>query len=396
MDYEIKFSKVLQSPKLEEDRLTPKLRTKSPSKQSMFFQLSPIKSPNFEIDPVFSFSSPLLLSPLLKSPVTRKIPQRCLLSFPFESNMSDFYPHPIDWSLNDFVAICHINQVHLFSVKSIISPTSTIRFPDYHSMSLKFSQDGSKIIIGFTNGKIRIYDSNTLKMLEERNFFNKEDFCESASCIDTFNNVIMTTFSNGQVGILDERLPDSSNISILHAHKDQAITVSINRINENIFATSGNENTVKIWDFRNFSETNNCQNLLTYKEHEAAIRGIAWSPKETDVIVTGGGMDDQQIKKWNITTGNTIKSINIGSQVCNIFWNKEYSEILITSGVPYNNITIWNDSTLKEVGEINSHHDRILYAAMSPQNDKLVTLTPEDPIRIWNVFQQKTYKPSLR
>lgn len=396
MDYEIKFSQIFLSPKKDEDRMTPKLRTKSPSKKSALFQLSPVKFDSFELDSMLSFSSPVLTSPLNKSPIIRKISQKYLLSFPFESRMSDFYPHPIDWSPDDIIAICNANQIHLFSVKSSISPTFTISCQRNDSMSLKFSQDGSKINVGFANGKIRIYDMSTLKMIDELTFFDTPNICESVTCIDINNQITMATFSNGKIGIFDERVTKDSPISVIDGHTDSAITVSINRINDNIFATTGNENTVKIWDFRNFETTEKFVSLLTYKEHEAAIRGLAWSPKEADIIVTGGGIADRKVKKWNTTSGETIKTVNIGSQICNVFWNKEYQEILITCGPSANDISIWNDSTLKKIGDINDHHDRILYASMSPNNDKLVTVTPKDPIRIWNVFQQKINKPNLR
>lgn len=394
MDYEIQVSKAFRSPKKNEDRMTPNLRTKSPSKQAMFFQLSPIKFDQIEIDSVYS--SPILQSPLLKSPVTRKISQKCLQSFPFETIMADFYPHPIDWSSNDIISLCHMDQIHFFSVKTSLTPLFTIANQHNNSMSLKFSQDGSKIYVGFANGKIRLFDLATTKMIDELIFFKISDLCESVTCIDINNNVTMATFSNGKIGIFDERVPYLSPISSIDGHTDAAITVSINKINTNIFATSGNEDVVKIWDFRNFDITEKCQNISIYKEHNAAIRGLAWSPKDEDIIVTGGGITDRQVKKWNITSGETIKTINVGSQICNIFWNKDYKEFLITCGLSSNNISIWNDATLKKVGEINGHHDRILYAAMSPNNDKVVTVTPKDPIRIWNAFQQKSYKPNLR
>ena len=107
-------------------------------------------------------------------------------------------------------------------------------------------------------------------------------------------------------------------------------------------------------------------------------------------------MTDKRLMICDTLTGKTQKTVDIGSQICNVFWNKEYKEIVTTTGTSSNEISLWNDTTLKNVASINNHHDRILYSVMTPDNNNIITITTNDPLRLWNLFPKKPTLLSLR
>ena len=49
---------------------------------------------------------------------------------------------------------------------------------------------------------------------------------------------------------------------------------------------------------------------------------MAWSPHQHGLLVSGGGTADRTIKFRNTFTGLTTKSIDVGSQVCNLMFSK--------------------------------------------------------------------------
>ena len=55
---------------------------------------------------------------------------------------------------------------------------------------------------------------------------------------------------------------------------------------------------------------------LVLKEHSAAVKAIAWSPHERNLLATGGGSKDRCIKTWNAVNGTRLKSVETNSQVC--------------------------------------------------------------------------------
>jgi cell division cycle 20-like protein 1 (cofactor of APC complex) len=49
---------------------------------------------------------------------------------------------------------------------------------------------------------------------------------------------------------------------------------------------------------------------------------MAWSPHQHGLLVSGGGTADRTIRFRNTLTGTTIKTVDAGSQVCNIMFSK--------------------------------------------------------------------------
>jgi cell division cycle 20-like protein 1 (cofactor of APC complex) len=68
----------------------------------------------------------------------------------------------------------------------------------------------------------------------------------------------------------------------------------------------------------------------------AAVKAVAWSPHQHGLLVSGGGTADRTIKFRNTLTGTTIKTIDAGSQVCNIMFSKNSNEIVSTHGYSLN------------------------------------------------------------
>jgi WD40 repeat protein len=105
-----------------------------------------------------------------------------------------------------------------------------------------------------------------------------------------------------------------------------------------------------------------------------------------DVIASGGGTTDKTIRIWNVATGEDLASTNTGSQVCNLFWNEEYNEILSTHGFSQYQVALWRASDLTPIAQFHEHKQRVLFLAHSPDGTKVVTAAPGDDIRIWKMF----------
>lgn len=55
--------------------------------------------------------------------------------------------------------------------------------------------------------------------------------------------------------------------------------------------------------------------MLTFEEHKAAVRALAWSPHQYGVLLSGGGNSDKSLKFWNISSGSLTASVETESQV---------------------------------------------------------------------------------
>uniref|UniRef100_A0A5F9C5H0 Fizzy and cell division cycle 20 related 1 n=1 Tax=Oryctolagus cuniculus TaxID=9986 RepID=A0A5F9C5H0_RABIT len=128
--------------------------------------------------------------------------------------------------------------------------------------------------------------------------------------------------------------------------------------------------------------------LLQYTEHLAAAKAISWSPHQHGLLASGGGTADRCIRFWNALTGQLLQCIDTGSQVCNLAWSKHASELVSTHGYSQNQILVWKYPSLTQVAKLTGHLYRVLYLAMSPDGEALITGAGDETLRFWNVFSK--------
>jgi cell division cycle 20-like protein 1, cofactor of APC complex len=150
--------------------------------------------------------------------------------------------------------------------------------------------------------------------------------------------------------------------------------------------------------------------VLRYADHNAAVKAIAWSPHQHGLLVSGGGTADRCMRFWNTVSGAPLQCIDTGSQVCNIMWSKSVNEIVSTHGYSLNQIIVWKYPSMSKVATLTGHtyrwrrvvgivfavstlsHPwcllprRVLYLAMSPDGQTIVTGAGDETLRFWNVF----------
>ena len=198
-------------------------------------------------------------------------------------------------------------------------------------------------------------------------------------------------------------------------------------------ASGGNDNQLCIWDLSNPVPT------LKFTEHSAAVKAIAWSPHQHGLLASGGGTADRCIRFWNTATNTKLTHIDAGSQVnteiqliftasvsnapdvacmrhstlhrlhagvgncilsqrclhrdrvwwvqvCNLAWSKNVNEIVSTHGYSQNQIIVWKYPTMNKLATLTGHTLRVLYLAMSPDGQTIVTGAGDETLRFWNVF----------
>ncbi|CAN1751657.1 Cell division cycle 20.5, cofactor of APC complex [Linum perenne] len=107
------------------------------------------------------------------------------------------------------------------------------------------------------------------------------------------------------------------------------------------------------------------------------------------LLATGGGEGDGRIKFWNTDTGACSKSVNTGSQVCGLLWNKNERELLSSHGSSQNQLTLWKYPSLVKIAELTEHSTSVLYMAQSPDRRTVASAAGapgNEKLRIWDVF----------
>ncbi|KAM3181671.1 Fizzy-related protein, partial [Hymenolepis weldensis] len=148
-------------------------------------------------------------------------------------------------------------------------------------------------------------------------------------------------------------------------------------------ASGGNDNRLLVWSHH---VAHDARPLLAYEEHVAAVKAIAWSPHHHGLLASGGGTADRCIKFWNTLSGQPLRSIETESQVCNLAWSEHTNELVSTHGYSQNQILVWQYPNLRQLAKLTGHTSRVLYLAVSPDGENIVTGAGDETLRFWNVF----------
>ncbi|XP_044411273.1 cell division cycle 20.5, cofactor of APC complex [Triticum aestivum] len=154
-------------------------------------------------------------------------------------------------------------------------------------------------------------------------------------------------------------------------------------------ASGGNDNLLHIWDVSMASSaqsTGRTQWLHRLDDHLAAVKALAWCPFQSNLLASGAGVNDRCIKFWNTQTGACLNSVDTGSQVCALLWNKNDRELLSSHGFMQYQLTLWKYPSMVKMAELNGHTYPVLYMAQSPDGCTVASAATDEELRIWNVF----------
>mmetsp|Transcript_5217 Transcript_5217/g.4404 ORF Transcript_5217/g.4404 Transcript_5217/m.4404 type:complete len:89 (-) Transcript_5217:150-416(-) len=70
-------------------------------------------------------------------------------------------------------------------------------------------------------------------------------------------------------------------------------------------------------------------------------------------------------------------------------FSKNVNELVSTHGYSQNQIILWKYPTMNKVVTLTGHTYRVLYLAMSPDGETIVTGAGDETLRFWKVFPKK-------
>lgn len=325
----------------------------------------------YSLSPIGSNSQKLLYSP--------KRFARCIPRSPYKvldapSLQDDFYLNLVDWSAQNTVAVGLESKVYLWNASAcevtLCSDISCISNDLVTSVS--FSEKGNLLAIGTHLGFVHIWDVVVNKNLSSRLVHRSR-----IGVMDWNNDVLASGSRDHTITISDHR--SISHISKLHGHEQEICGLKWSP-DRQMLASGSNDNKLMLWNMSDVSA------IHTFKEHTAAVKAVAWSPHQQSLLASGGGSGDKRIRFWNSLTCQQIHSIDTGSQVCSIAWSKDTNELVSTHGYQQNEILLWRYPSMRQIARLTGHSFRVLYLAMSPDGESIVTGAGDETLRFWKVF----------
>ncbi|KAJ0079790.1 hypothetical protein Patl1_24226 [Pistacia atlantica] len=246
--------------------------------------------------------------------------------------------------------------------------------------SVNWAPDGRHIAVGLNNSEVQLWDSASNRQLRTLRGGHRSRVGSLA-----WNNHILTTGGmDGQIINNDVRIRDHI-VETYRGHTQEVCGLKWSASGQQL-ASGGNDNLLHIWDRSTASSNSPTQWLHRLEEHTSAVKALAWCPFQGNLLATGGGGGDRCIKFWNTHTGACLNSVDTGSQVCALLWNKNERELLSSHGFTQNQLTLWKYPSMVKMAELTGHSSRVLFMAQSPDGCTVASAAADETLRFWNVF----------
>jgi len=324
----------------------------------------------FLLSPVPFRNSDLLGTPC-RAP--RKIPKVPFKVLDAPALQDDFYLNLVDWSSTNVLSVGLSNCVYLWSAcTSRVMKLCELSSDDMVT-SVSWTGRGAHLAVGTNKGEVQIWDSSAGRKLRSMSGHRNR--------IGTmaWNGYVLSTGSRDHSILHRDVRQQAHFMSRLQGHRQEVCGLKWS-YDEQQLASGGNDNKLCVWNLRSSTP------VLKFNEHQAAVKAIAWSPHQRGLLASGGGTADRCIRFWNTVNNSALSCVDTGSQVCNLIWSKNVNEIVSTHGYSLNQIVVWKYPAMSEVITLTGHTYRVLYLAISPDGQTVVTGAGDETLRFWQVF----------
>ncbi|KAL8901944.1 MAG: hypothetical protein Q9192_000245 [Flavoplaca navasiana] len=326
----------------------------------------------YSTSPIHFDSQRLLLSPKKTPRAVPKVPFKVLDA---PDLADDFYLNLVDWGSSNNLGVGLGSCVFMWN-SGTGKVTKLCDLQDDTVTSVSWIQRGSHVSIGTSKGLVQIWDAERCRRLRTMTGHSAR-----VGALAWNDHILSSGSRDRSILHRDVRQPDQW-LRKLTGHKQEVCGLRWNA-EDGQLASGGNDNQLMVWDKLNANP------LWKLTEHTAAVKAIAWSPHQHHLLASGGGTADRRIKFWNTQTGICVNEIDTGSQVCNLAWSKNSNELVSTHGFSQNQIVVWKYPSMTQVASLTGHTYRVLYLAMSPDGQTVVTGAGDETLRFWKCFNKR-------
>jgi cell division cycle 20-like protein 1 (cofactor of APC complex) len=318
----------------------------------------------------------------------RKISIKPYKELPAPNLMDDFYLNLLDWSSKNQIAVGCTSSVILWNNNKTQSETLfTYDSTELNNLpnnennckyvsSLIWSEDGDKLAVGNSYGLVELYDINKKQLITS---YKGHSF--RVGVVSWNRNIISSGSKDYSIITRDIRCKDTeeSIIRKFYGHQQEVCGLKWS-FDGSQLASGGNDNNLMVWSLHSNKP------LMCNNDHIAAVKAIAWSPHQHNILASGGGTADRTIRFWNTNTFEQIYKIDTGSQVCNLVFSKSSNELVSTHGYSLNQINVWKLPNMQKIATLTGHSFRVLYLSLSPDGQSIVTGAGDKTLKFWNIF----------
>lgn len=341
--------------------------------------------------------------------------------------VDDYYLNLLSWGSNNVVAVALQNSVYLWHAED--SRTEELMaLPDTGDIvtSIKWSPRDGKLAVGTNSCDVQVWDAETLTKIR-----TIDGHTARVSALSWNGNNVLTSGGRDSSIInhdIRQHVPLSDRSRCVYSGHQQEVCGLEWSPDGSTLASGGNDNMLCLWDAAmsgrlSGAEGSRRASLMAgvheprnvFRDHQAAVKAIAWCPFQRNVLASGGGTADRKIRIWNTSSGTTLNCVDTGSQVCALQWNETHKELVSSHGFSDNQLCLWEYPTMTKVSarsclnrmiefiielilsklrEFRGHTARVLHLAKSPDGATILSASADETLRFWQIFRENSSRLS--
>eukprot|EP01036_Dinobryon_divergens_P024984 gene24984-33484_t len=295
--------------------------------------------------------------------------------------LDDYYLNLLSWGSSNVLAVALSQCVYLWNaasgdIKELMTLDNDSN--DYVSSVSWIQQGGSHLAVGTATNSVQLWDVQAGRQIRSL------DGHSSRVGALAWNSHLLTSGGRDNL-VINHDVRIQNHIVGKMAHHTQEVCGLAWSPDGTYLASGANDNTLCITDLASM-HVQDATPKFVLTDHQAAVKALAWSPHERNLLASGGGTADRSIKFWNAASGALINSVDTGSQVCALQWSPYEKELLSSHGFAENQLCLWKYPSMARVKEFKGHTSRVLHLATSPDGSTVCSGAADETLRFWNIF----------
>ncbi|MEW6237624.1 MAG: cohesin domain-containing protein [Candidatus Omnitrophota bacterium] len=234
--------------------------------------------------------------------------------------------------------------------------------------SVKFSPDGTKILSGGRDWTAKLWDISTGQTIRtfswHNNWIVSVDYSPDGTKVVTCSTDMTAKLGDVNTGQL---------IRTFSGHSNYLCAVLFSPDGSKVL-TGSDDRTAKLWD------ANTGQEIRTFSGHSDWVGSLAFSLDGTKILT---GSADHTAKLWNTNTGQLIRTFTEPNIVRSVAFSPDGTKVL--TGGSDQISKLWDISTGQLVHTYSGHTTYVLSVAFSPDGSKILTGGGDGLAKLWDI-----------
>lgn len=250
--------------------------------------------------------------------------------------------------------------------------------------SVAWSPDGTRLATSGSGQKVRIWDAMTGQLLT----ILEDNWVDIINEVSWAPDCARLASANGDGSVRIWKPASGQLISSLAGHAVSRVAGGVWTVawspDGSRLASGGYDKTVRIWD------PATGQAIFTLEGHSSSVLSVAWSPDSKRLASGGGGLfallfglGDKTARIWDPTTGRLLTTLKEhDSAVRSVAWAPNGTRLATSSDDK--TIRIWDTASWRVLFTLSAHADTVYRIAWKHDSSRLASCSDDETIRIWD------------